>query len=137
MINLSISISEGYSTIFIQNNGKEIYKETFPTEEKEEHYTFQYLELFRLSLWKLKTVLEQKRISYEELVVIEMKCKQVVQWFNELKCPKNHSKKFIETLKVFDMIPNRYKIVSTKVPVASFYAERKVKETYSTIYDLG
>ncbi|PHE64151.1 hypothetical protein COF68_04700 [Bacillus toyonensis] len=139
MINLSISINKGYSAIVILQEGRVLFKEVKETDKTvKKHYTEQYLDLFKKALFLLKTVTEQENISYENRCVMEMKCKQVVKWFNDLEAPKNHSEKFLETLKLFDVLPFRYTIMSVQKPTSMFYANEKhvKKEVFSTIQDL-
>lgn len=139
MINLSVCIHKGYSAVVILKDGKLIFKDVNKVKQDEiTHYTEQYLNLFSKSLFLLKTVCEQERIFNEEDCIMEIRCKQVVNWFKTLNAPKNYSGKFLEALKALDMLPFRYMIINEKNPTALYYADPKYieKEVYSTVTDL-
>lgn len=129
MINLSIGLKNKISAIVIQLDGVVIYKEVKKAKEYEgKHYTEQNLMLFNKALFLLKSVVEQERISYDNICIMEMKCKQVIGWFKTLNAPKNHSELFIETLKIFDSLPFQYKLVNEKIPTALAYTDTKYVE---------
>jgi len=139
LINLSISVNKGISSIVIVRDGKVIFKEVKKVSGNQYvHYTEQYLNLFSKGLFLLKTVSEQERIPHEEDCVMEMKCKQVTNWFKTLNAPRNHSQKFIEALRILDTIPHRYQLVYEKNPIAYYYADEKYieKERYTSALDL-
>ncbi|MGF2716036.1 hypothetical protein ACQUY5_28020 [Bacillus cereus] len=139
MINLSISVNKGYEAIVILQDGHILFKEV-KRENKtvKKHYTEKYLDLFKKSLQLLKTVTEQENVNYENRCIMEMKCEHVVKWFNELEAPKNHSEKFLETLKVFDELPFRYSIINSSKPTAMYYANEShvEKEVLIGVADL-
>ncbi|MEC2463858.1 hypothetical protein P9X10_02925 [Bacillus cereus] len=130
MIHLSISVNKGYEAIVILQDGKILFKEVKESNKTvKKHYTEKYLDLFKKSLHLLKSVTEQENINYENRCIMEMKCEHVVKWFNELEAPKNHSEKFLETLKIFDELPFRYNIINASKPTAMYYAnESNVKK---------
>ena len=120
-------------------DGKEIFNDVKRiSKEDKRHYTEKYLNLFNKALSLLKTVTEQEKLSFEHDCIMEIRCKQVVDWFKTLNAPKNHSEKFIETMKIFDSLPYRYMLVHEKTPTALYYADEKYikKEVLSSAKDL-